>query len=296
MIGVYGTRHSYQNDDVSGSSLIDPAVIESYRREGVVVLRGVVSADEVELLRAGIDAVVASPSPRAKVASSIDDPGLFLEDFCTWRERPEFASFLSSTHLPRIAAELMGSERVHLYHDHVLVKEPRTRQRTPWHQDQPYYDVEGTQNVSFWVPVDPVPLESSLELVAGTHRGPWLMPRTFLDRRAKWFPEGSLADLPDIDANRDGFPIRSWSLEPGDVIAFHMLTVHGAPGVAGEGRRRVFSLRVLGDDMVYAPRDWECSPDFGAVLGDDDQRLAGQALCGEWFPQLWPVDELAGSR
>lgn len=287
---------AYQNGGVTDRRLLDRATVDAFRREGVTVLRGVVSDVELDLLRAGIDAVVASPSPRAKVASSNEDPGLFLEDFCTWRERPEFVSFLRSTRLAAVAAELMDSERVHLYHDHVLVKEPRTRQRTPWHQDQPYYDVEGMQNVSFWIPVDPVPLESSLELVAGTHSGPWLMPRTFLDRRAKWFPEGSLADLPDIDARRDDFPIRSWGLEPGDAIAFHMLTVHGAPGVDGAGRRRVFSLRVLGDDMVYAPRDWVCSPDFGTVLGDDDPRLAGQALRGEWFPQLFPVNELAGSR
>jgi hypothetical protein len=26
------------------------------------------------------------------------------------------------------------------------------------------------------------------------------MPRTFLTRQARWFPEGSLAELPDIDA------------------------------------------------------------------------------------------------
>jgi hypothetical protein len=45
-----------------------------------------------------------------------------------------------------------------------------------------------------------VPRESTLEFVAGSHLGPWLMPRTFMDSEARWFPEGSLADLPDIDA------------------------------------------------------------------------------------------------
>ena len=282
---------------VSAAVRLDPALVDAYRSEGVVVLRGVVSSDEIELLRAGIDAVIDTPSPRAKIASPNDDPGSFLEDFCTWRERAEFTSFLRTTRLAAVASELMGSSRVRLYHDHVLVKEPRTRQRTPWHQDQPYYDVEGAQNVSFWIPVDPVPTETSLELVAGTHAGPWLMPRTFLDRQAKWFPEGSLADLPEIDARRDEFPIRSWSLEPGDAIAFHMLTVHGAPGVVGSGRRRVFSLRVLGDDMVYAPRDWVCSPDFSTVIpSGDDLRRRGDPRGGEWFPELWPNNELVATR
>jgi ectoine hydroxylase-related dioxygenase (phytanoyl-CoA dioxygenase family) len=260
-------------------------VVDTYRSEGVVVLRGVVSPTELDLLRRGIDAVVAGPSSRAKVASLPDDPGFFIEDFCTWRDRPEFDEFIRNTSLVRIAAELTGSRRVRLYHDHVLVKEAGTRQRTPWHQDQPYYDVEGMQNVSFWIPVDPVPVESSLELVAGTHNGPWLMPRTFRDRQAKWFPEGSLAELPDIESDRSSFPIRSWALEPGDVVAFHMLTVHGAAG--SSQRRRVFSLRLLGDDMVYAPREWVCSPDFRSVIPESiDSRRAGEQLDGDWFPLL----------
>ncbi len=264
---------------------IDDAVVETYCNEGVVVLRGVLSIDEIESLRQGIDAVLAHPSPRAKVASQSDDPGFFLEDFCTWRDHAEFDTFIRNTALVPIAAQLMQSRTVRLYHDHVLVKEAGTRQRTPWHQDQPYYDVEGFQNVSFWIPVDPVPIESSLESVAGTHRGPWLMPRTFRDQQAKWFPEGSLAELPDIEADRSAHAIRAWDLERGDVIAFHMLTVHGAAGSAH--RRRVFSLRLLGDDMVHAPRHWLCSPDFRAVIPEeDDQRRAGETLDGEWFPLL----------
>jgi ectoine hydroxylase-related dioxygenase (phytanoyl-CoA dioxygenase family) len=55
-----------------------------------------------------------------------------------------------------VAARLMGSERVQMFHDHVLVKEPGTSKPTPWHQDGPYYFVEGTQTVSFWSPLDPV--------------------------------------------------------------------------------------------------------------------------------------------
>lgn len=263
---------------------------EDFRRDGAVVLRAVLSAAEVDALRAGIDAVLESPSPRAKVASAPDDPGFFLEDFCRWRDVPPFAEFVTTTRLAAVAADLMQSSTVTLYHDHVLVKEPRTRQRTPWHQDQPYYDVEGVQNVSFWIPVDPVPLESSLEMVAGTHLGPWLMPRSFLDHQAKWFPEGSLGEMGDIDGRLESVPsqLRRWALEPGDAVAFHMLTVHGAPGVAGPGRRRVFSLRVLGDDMVYAPRSWTTSPDFSSLIStEDDPRVAGRPLGGEWFPRLW---------
>lgn len=271
------------------------SIIEEYQRDGVVVLRGVVSASEIDALRRGIDHVMAHPSPRAKVASASDDPGFFLEDFCRWRDVAEFSEFVHTSKLRALAADLMQSTSVIHHHDHVLVKEPGTRQITPWHQDQPYYDVEGRQNVSFWIPVDPVPRESSLEVWAGSHRGPWYMPRSFLDQQAKWFPDGSLDELPDIDRGRDDpdpdrrLPIRGWQLEPGDVIAFHMSAVHGAPGVSG--RRRVFSWRVLGDDMVFVRRPWITSPDLGAVLGIDDPRREGRPLSGEWFPRVWSSDQ-----
>ena len=144
----------------------------------------------------------------------------------------------------------------------MLTKEPGTRQPTPWHQDQPYYNVEGRQNISFWIPVDPVNRESTLEFVAGSHLGPWLMPRSFMEHQAKWFPEGTLADLPNIEAARDAFPILGWELQPGDAVCFHMLTLHFARGVTGTHRRRVFSVRFLGDDITHAPRRWRTSPEF----------------------------------
>ena len=48
----------------------------------------------------------------------------------------------------------MATPQARFYHDHVLVKEGRTRQRTPWHQDQPYYNVDG-RGVSAWIPRRP---------------------------------------------------------------------------------------------------------------------------------------------
>ena len=56
-----------------------------------------------------------------------------------------------------VAARLMGSRTARFFHEHVLVKEPGATERTPWHHDQPYYPVDGDQNVSMWIALDPVP-------------------------------------------------------------------------------------------------------------------------------------------
>jgi ectoine hydroxylase-related dioxygenase (phytanoyl-CoA dioxygenase family) len=258
-------------------------IVDNYQRDGAVVIRGVLGADELALLTRGIETNLAAPGPLAAVASGADDPGRFFEDFCNWQRIGEYETIMRNSHLPAIAADLMQSRSVHIYHDHLLVKEAGTRQPTPWHQDQPYYNVEGTQNVSFWIPVDPVSRETTLEFLAGSHHGTWYMPRTFMTQQAKWFPEGSLADLPDMTLAVNRERIVGWALEPGDCVAFHMLTLHAAPGSAT--RRRVFSARYLGDDARHAPRAWRTSPEFEGLR---DELAAGAPMSHALFPQVWP--------
>ena len=122
---------------------LSQATIDQFQVDGATVLRQVFRRDEVELLEAGIDENLANPSPRAKIASAADDPGWFIEDFCNWQHNSYYRRFIFETRIAALAAELMQSQTVRFYHDHMLTKEPGTRQRTPWHQDQPYYNIDG---------------------------------------------------------------------------------------------------------------------------------------------------------
>jgi ectoine hydroxylase-related dioxygenase (phytanoyl-CoA dioxygenase family) len=258
-----------------------PRTIESFAIDGAVVLRGVLSRAQVAQLARGIEHNLAHLSSLALVASESDDPGRFIEDFCTWQSNADYRGILCDSALPQVAAQLMHSDSVRLYHDHLLVKEAATRQPTPWHQDQPYYNVSGRQNVSFWIPVDPVPLESTLRFVAGSHTGTWYMPRTFRDQQAKWFAQGALQELPRIDDHPEQYRQLGWALQPGDAVAFHMLALHASSGSAT--RRRVFSARYLGDDARHALRSWRTSPPFEGLA----QRLADGAVMDDaLFPQL----------
>ena len=264
--------------------LADNEAVAAFARDGVVCVRQVLSAQEVAAAAAAIDAVLARPGPLAQVASGARDPGAFIEDFCRWPEIPQIERLARHSRVPAVAATLMAARQLRFYHDHVLVKEAATAQRTPWHQDQPYYNVDG-RGVSAWITVDPVPMDGSLELVAGSHRGPWLMPRTFLTKEARWFPEGTLAELPDIDADPAAFDIRRYALQPGDAIFFDFLTMHGAPGFPYPSRRRVLSLRYMADDARHAPRPWRTSPPFGGL---QSELPAGATMDHPLFPVVWP--------
>ncbi len=157
---------------MSGVSPISTRQVEDFQRDGALCIRKALTLAQVQRLREGIDANLANPSPRAKVASRPGDPGFFIEDFCNWQDNAAYRDVIVNSSLAPIAGALMQSQNVRLYHDHMLTKEPGTVQRTPWHQDQPYYNIEGRQNVSMWIAVDPVRRHSTLEFVAGSHLGP----------------------------------------------------------------------------------------------------------------------------
>jgi len=177
----------------------------------------------------------------------------------------------------------MGSKTAQFFHDHVLVKEPGTPKETPWHQDSPYYFVEGQQTVSLWIPLDPVK-EASLRFIAGSHKWPrmvrpvsWADDSDFYDAKQEWTP------VPNPDANPDENRVLEWAMEPGDAVLFDYRTAHGARGNTTGQRRRALSLRFVGDDARYVERPGRTSPPFP---GHDMK--AGQRLREDWFPVVWP--------
>ena len=133
---------------------LDRNVIDAFRNDGATILREVFSEFWIEELRAGIDFNMATPGPYTRKYTKQGEPGFFFGDYCNWQRIPHYKSFLFESPAANIAAELMGSSKVNLFHEHVLVKEPSTEDRTPWHHDQPYYCVNGFDTCSLWIPLD----------------------------------------------------------------------------------------------------------------------------------------------
>ena len=224
-------------------------------------IRGLLSAAQVETLRAGIDRNRADPGPLAQGHGAEQT---FFEDFCNWERIDEYEQVIRDAAARRARRGADGHRRRRASSTTTCwSRRPGSAEPSPWHQDQPYYCVDGRQNVSFWVPVDPVSRENTLEFVAGSHAsGTWYMPRTFLTKTALVFDEGELEEVPDVEADRSAHEIVGWELEPGDAVAFHMLTLHQAGG--SPTLRRAFSVRVLGDDAALRAA---AAPDQPAVPG-----------------------------
>jgi len=262
------------------SSILTQNQIDTYQSEGAVLIKGLLT-DWVDTICAGIEKNMEEPGRYAAENVAGTDTGRFFDDYCNWDRISEFEQVIRQSPAAAVAGELMQSNSVQLFHEHVLVKEPGTSKATPWHQDSPYYFVDGMQNVSFWCPVDPVS-DATLRCVSGSHL--WekpVLPVRWLAEDNFYADDDQYQPVPDPDAQ--GLPVSEWAMEPGDVVAFHFKTLHGARGNSSATRRRAFSVRFIGDDARYITRPGKTSPPFpGHDMKD------GQVLRKDWFPIVYP--------
>lgn len=259
---------------------ISPRQVEFFRQNGAVFLKGLFR-DWIDDIAAGIEHNMREPGPYAAENLGPGEPGRFFDDYCNWQRIPPFERVIRQSGLARAAATLMQSDSVQFFHDHVLVKEPGTAKATPWHQDAPYYFVDGEQTISFWVPVDPVG-DATVRLIAGSHRWPKLvLPTRWLSEESFYADTDDYLPVPDPDAEPGAYEVLEWPMAPGDAVAFHYRTVHGARGNLATERRRAFSMRLVGDDARFVVRPGRTSPPFP---GHD--MAEGQVLREDWFPYL----------
>lgn len=263
--------------------------IQAYRNDGAVCLRQVFSQTALTLIETGIEKCMASPTPYGRVQSKPDDPGFFFTDYYLWRYFDEFRELMYTGPGAEIAARLTDSSTIRYFYEGLFVKEPGTVRSSDWHQDQPYYNVDGNQLCVIWIPVDPVDSETCLQLVKGSHLWDrWFQPVFFASDRLLEGAEERFEPMPDIDGNPDQYEILAWDMKPGDCIVFHPLMIHGATGNRRtDRRRRAISSTWLGDDTVYGERLREVEPEIEGHDFKPGDRLDVEDV----FPRVWPKSE-----
>ena len=257
--------------------------IDAFNDDGVVALRSVIKPQQLEKLAAAIEDDIQQPGPFYHGYES--DEGMFHGNLRLWETHPGFRDICINSELPAIAQTFFGSTKINLLYDQLFVKEAAMGQRTRWHNDQPYWPVRGWQVLSLWIALDKTTAENGrLEFIRGSHRWDrWFQPETFGKTEAinQYERNSDFEDIPDIEADRASYDIVSWDLEPGDVYLFHAMTVHGAGGnTLANRRRRGYTVRYIGDDVVYDLRPGLSQP---LVC---DQLVPGQPLDSDRYPVL----------
>jgi ectoine hydroxylase-related dioxygenase (phytanoyl-CoA dioxygenase family) len=145
--------------------------IEFYEQNRYIKLKQVIDAATLSYFNDAISKRVALMNNEVKPLEERSTYGkAFLQLFNLWREDEVVKELVFSKRLAKIAADLMQTDGVRIYHDQALFKEGGGG-ITPWHADQYYWPLETDRTVTAWIPLQATPLElGPLEFSAGSHQ------------------------------------------------------------------------------------------------------------------------------
>ena len=253
--------------------------IKDYQADGVIIVKEIFK-DWIEPLRKGFKKVLDNPSKHGR--ENVDkNQGRFFEDYCNWERIEEFKDCMFNSPAAQIVAEATNSKSIQIFHDHLFIKEPGTNKETPWHQDMPYYCVDGNDTGSFWIPLDEVNKENNLKLILRSNKWKKLLRPTKWSNDQPWYQDdSSFMSLPKVEEFKEDILIPD--LDLGDAVLFNFKTVHGSTGNNSSKSRRAFSMRFIGDDVKYIYRGGPTSPPFDGI-----NLKNGDLMREDWFPKVF---------
>ena len=257
--------------------------LKEWLDDGVVCLREVFNLKWLKILERGFQESVKTPSVLSKDYAE-DKKGSFYTDHAMHRRIEPINKFVRNSPVGVLAASLMSASKINLVDDHLLLKEPGTQNPTYWHQDQPYFNFDGEDFCSLWIPLDAVDKNNgAMRFVKGSHKwGKQFHPIRIGAGDMVDSAEDFDGAAPDIDANLNEYDVISWNLSPGDCLAFHGKMVHGAyANMSLDKRRRALSVRLTGDDIVWAPKS------YAPTESNLPNLIPGKSIDCSDYPVLW---------
>jgi len=255
------------------SSTLSNFDVEASERFDMELLKLIIETDET-----------AKPFRDELPEGSDDNCGEFFHDAAGWRFYSEIRQVAFHSKLPEIVSKLMRANQTRFWEDTTFGKGPLTPQRTVFHQDWSYFQIDGDQCCIVWIPLDTVDAENGrMEYVRGSHRNHKVYAPNILFAQSA-SPMSPYDKLPDIENNRHDYDIISFDVEPGDVIIHHVMTVHGSSGnVSLDRNRRAFSFRYCGESIKYFDKPGAIEQQYLT-----SQLENGDGLSGPDYPLVWP--------
>ncbi|MEM9035988.1 MAG: phytanoyl-CoA dioxygenase family protein [Actinomycetota bacterium] len=265
--------------DLDATLALADEVVASFRRDGQVVVPGVVDASAAARLRDRLVHVVPGQALDTRPLEERDTYGrAFLQAMNLWRVDDEIAAFVHAPRFAALAAQLLEEPAVRLYHDQALWKEAGGG-ATPWHQDQVYWPLDTDRTITMWLALDEVEqFDGGLRFVPGSHRDGALAGEAISDESERRF-EQLIAD--------GGLSIRpNPPMRPGDA-SFHLgWTLHGsAANTSGRERAAMTVIWFADGARLVEPDSPERRNDAATWLPGVD---VGAAAASPLNPVLWP--------
>ena len=270
--------------------------VDTYHRDGVLQLPGMFDNDWIELLNKGLDANCETPTERSRIWDRDASGRTMFFDNTAWRGIDEYRKFIFNSPAAKICGQLMNSATINFFFDAVFVRSPGTQFETPWHQDEPYWSIEGYDACTLWMPLVPVKQKNALSFVPGSHRLNSVFNQynfgtlTHNPKDQVDFSDIAEKEFPDINADPVRFGVVSWEMQPGDCIAFNGRTMHGGSGKLDDNcELRVFTTKWLGDDVRIKFRNCGMDPDHSFLMTEKGLK-PGDRPNTDLYPRIWARD------
>jgi ectoine hydroxylase-related dioxygenase (phytanoyl-CoA dioxygenase family) len=252
--------------DIDSEYKLSPEQIARFQKDGYIKLKAVLSQDVLDYYGKEITRLVLEQSKDAAPLENRTTYGkAFLQIMNIWTKSDVVKEFVFGKRLGKIAADLLQTEGVRMYHDQALYKEAGGGY-TPWHVDQFYWPLETEKTVTVWIPLHPVPLEHGpLMFSVGSQR--------IKVGRDLEISEDSEKKI-DAQLKLSNLPVDETAFDLGEV-SFHLgYTFHRAGPNTLPHAREVMTIIYMDKDMKLAEpknqnqkNDWEgwCP---GAKIGE----------------------------
>ncbi len=275
---------------------ITPDEINTYHRDGVVLLKAIFDSDWINLLKQGLTKNGANPTHRARTWDRDAEGRTMFWDSQAWQQIDEYQQFIYESPAAELAGKVLKARKINFFFDAVFIRSPGTQFSTPWHQDEPYWSIEGYDTCTIWMPLVPVRKENALAFVPGSHLDNSIFdqpnfgdlnPDNKTDVDQVNFSGIAEDSIPDIDANPEEYGVISWDMEPGDCVAFNSRILHGGSGkLPEETGLEVFTTKWLGDDARIKFRECGMDPDHSAIMTEHGLK-PGDRPGTDLYPCVW---------
>lgn len=258
--------------ELSANYKVSESQISDYQSNGHILLRNILNEEEVNIYRNTIvDAADRFNTEKRKMEDRDTYGKAFLQIMNLWEVDENVRKFTLAKRFGKIAADLLGVEKVRLYHDQALFKEAGGG-LTPWHQDQYYWPLETKKTITMWMPLVDISVKMGMLTFASGSQELGFMGNLKISDESDEF-------LGKI-VKENGYSItRAETMEAGDATFHAGWTLHAAPGNSSSTMREVMTIIFIEDGATITEPKNE---------NQEADRL-------RWFKGL-PVGSLAASE